>query len=766
MPAKKNLSPAIIGLGIAFSASAQQTIKGTVIDKETRLPLEQATIREDKSGRTAISDANGNFVLPTASKDSAGIVVSYAGYAAVHYKFKIDIHPVIISMQKTELSLQDVVVTSGGNALSATKILSSLDLNARPAKTAQDLLRLVPGLFVVQHQGGGKAEGLALRGFDADHGTDISITVDGMPVNLPAHAHGQGYADLHFLIPELTGTYEWGKGTYYTDKGDFATAGFVSYSTKDFLNQNFVKTEGGLFSTARLAGALNLLNQKAKDKGRSLYVSGEAVYTNGGPFTKVPEHLQRYNLFSKFITPLNDKNTLTVEASTLWSRWRSSGEIPARAVTGGYAGSRWGAFDTSQTGFTTRTNAIVKLRSSLSNTLAWNNEAFYSNYFLNLYTNFTANYFFPAEGDEFRQFENRDLFGYRSTLSQTNYSGNIAFNTNYGVGFRTDIISPLGLDHTKQGIFLENIQLGKANETNLYAFADENIRSGKWLLNVGLRYDHFYFHYQNLSAGMYATNIFNGSAPHAQAASFSPKINIEYTCSAAFQLYLKTGKGFHSNDVRVVIARQGKNILPSAYGTDLGVNWKPFPRLFINTALWYLFLQSEFTYGSDLIDQPGGPVEAGGRTARAGIDLSGRYEITNWLYAALNLNFAHPRSIDGAKGQNYIPLAPTFTSTGELDLTFKNGWNGGINYRYMHNRAGNEDYSLTCKGYFVTDLAVNYTKRKYEAGLSIENLFNIKWDEVQREYVSQFKGEANAVDEMSYIPGVPFFPRLKFTVFF
>lgn len=218
--------------------------------------------------------------------------------------------------------------------------------------------------------------------------------------------------------------------------------------------------------------------------------------------------------------------------------------------------------------------------------------------------------------------------------------------------------------------------------------------------------------------------------------------------------------------MRVVIAQQGKEILPAANGTDLGFNWKPIPRLFINTTWWYLFLQSEFTYGSDLIDQPGGPMEASGRTVRYGIDFSGRYQILNWLYAGLNLNWAHPRSIDDPKGEDYIPLAPTFTSAGELNFKLKNGINGGISYRYMHDRAGNEDYSLTARGYFVTDLAVNFTKKKYEIGLSIENLFNVKWDEIQREYESRLKNETVPVDEMSYIPGVPFFPKLKVAWFF
>ena len=226
------------------------------------------------------------------------------------------------------------------------------------------------------------------------------------------------------------------------------------------------------------------------------------------------------------------------------------------------------------------------------------------------------------------------------------------------------------------------------------------------------------------------------------------------------------GKGFHSNDVRVVIAQQGKETLPSAYSADLGFNWKPISKLYLNAALWYLFLQSEFTYGSDLIDQPGGPVNPTGKTVRYGIDFSGRYQVNDWLYAGVNINYAHPRCIDAPRGEDYLPLAPTFTSTGELNFKFNKGWNGGINYRYLHDRSGNEDYSLTAKGYFVTDFAVNYTKKKYEIGLTIENLLNVKWDESEIEYTSKLKSETAPIDQMSYIPGVPFFPKLRLAVFF
>ena len=206
--------------------------------------------------------------------------------------------------------------------------------------------------------------------------------------------------------------------------------------------------------------------------------------------------------------------------------------------------------------------------------------------------------------------------------------------------------------------------------------------------------------------------------------------------------------------------------MPGAYGADLGMNWKPLPNLFINTAIWYLYLEQEFIFGEDLVDQPGGPVSPSGRTRRIGADLSARYQLTSWLFATLNVNPANPRYIDSAKGQNYVELAPTLTSTAGLDFRLKNGVNGGISYRYLHARAANTDHSLTARGYFITDLTANYTRKKYEVGIAVENLFNKQWDEAQFEYTSRLKSERTAVDQLSYTPGVPFFAKCHVSIFF
>lgn len=143
--------------------------------------------------------------------------------------------------------------------------------------------------------------------------TDVNICVDGMPVNMVSHAHGQGCADRHFIIPETIAAYEFGKGTYYAGKGDFATAGYVAYNTINVLDHNTVKLEGREFNHARVVAMINLLSQRALNKGQSAYLAGEGLYFDG-PF-HYGMHFNRGNLFGKFITPLGNANKLTVEAS-------------------------------------------------------------------------------------------------------------------------------------------------------------------------------------------------------------------------------------------------------------------------------------------------------------------------------------------------------------------------------------------------------------------------------------------------------------------
>ena len=753
---------ACIAILFAFGTGiccAQKIYKGKVIDELTKQPVEYANIKAAAAGKTAATDKFGNFQisLPT---DTATLLVSYLGYNARQISLSASAKRSVITLNRGAIDLKEVQISPNLNN-GSFHTLSNLDLNLRPVNSSQDLMRLVPGLFIAQHMGGGKAEQIFIRGFDADHGTDLNVSVDGMPVNMVSHIHGQGYADLHFLIPETVDTYDFGKGPYYTDHGDFTTAGYLSYNTKDALSHSMISLEGGRFNSFRALGVIDLLGAKAKQNGENAYIAGEYNYTDGA--FKLPEKYKRTNLFGKYTKQLGENNKLSLTASTFSTTWVASGEIPERAVAGNttaidadgkpykiaeYANplNRFGTIDSAQGGKTSRVNAVAKLTTDLKNNWSLENQLYYTHYTFTLHVNSTFFVEDSLNGDERQQHETRDLFGYNGKLSKTSYLGKSVLTSTLGLTSRFDrTYGSAYTNVTEQYQYLGTINEGDIRQNNSALYVDESLESGKWLINAGARVDYFNF-------GFYDTTKTN--------VIVSPKFNVQYTADNTLQLYLKAGKGFHSNNAIAVIGNNGLQTLPAAYGADLGLNWKPIPHLYINAALWYLYLQQEFVYTDD------GDIAPGGKTKREGVDFSARYQLAKWLFADLNINLARPRLADSAKNAGYLALAPTFTSTGGLDFKLDNGINGGLSYRYLHSRPGNNTNTLIADGYYVTDLKVNYTKKRYEVGLTIENLFNTRWNEFEAEEVSRLRGEAAPVDQMSFTPGTPFFAKLRVAVFF
>jgi outer membrane receptor protein involved in Fe transport len=295
---------------------------------------------------------------------------------------------------------------------------------------------------------------------------------------------------------------------------------------------------------------------------------------------------------------------------------------------------------------------------------------------------------------------------------------------------------------------LENIQLGDINETNTSAFAGVTWHLNDFLIDAGLRLERFKFIYKDAVTALYDTQSQTETV-------LLPKLNFNYRVSDNFKLYFKNGVGFHSNDARVVLQQTADDILPKSYGSDLGSIWKPTDRLIVNTALWYLYLEQEFVYVGDA-----GIVEPSGETERYGFDLGLRYQLTDYLFFDGNLNYAHARAINEPDGDDFIPLAPEWTSTGGLSLKDWKGFNVGFRYRYIADRAANEDNSIVAEGYFVSDLNVNYDIAKnLRLGVAVQNLFDVAWNETQFATESRLQNETASVEEIHFTPGTPFFVR-------
>ncbi len=735
---------------VSIAGFSQTNLKGiTLLGENSKTPVTDASVYTADFKFSEISDENGFVSFKNLPAGTTSITITAIGYAAKTINLdKLNSGAIYLSAKIT--TLNDVLVrASSKNGI--FKTISDLDIHIRPIINSQEVLRLVPGLFIGQHAGGGKAEQIFLRGFDLDHGTDIHLTVDGLPVNMVSHAHGQGYADLHFLIPELIEKVGFNKGPYQADKGNLATAGYVAFKTKNYLTSNFFKLEAGQFNTVRAITGINLLNAAAREKNHSLFIAGEGSFTKG--YFESPQDFSRYNGMIKYHGRTGNKSTITALLSGLSSKWNASGQIPDRAVTDGTIGF-FGAIDDKEGGNTSRYNASAELMHNLGNGAVLRNQLFYSHYKFELYSNFTFFKEDPVNGDQIRQKEDRHISGYNLSYQQDHLWSGKKAQFSAGLQARYDRIDDIELSRTKnRNQTTTPLTLGDIRELNAGIFVQEKLLlNPEWDITAGLRADYFTNSYDDHLA---FTNLKSNSA------IISPKFNINYRANDKVQLYWYNGQGFHSNDTRVAVAQNGKEVVTPAWGSDLGGIFKLGKKAMLQTAFWYLWMKQEFVYVGDE-----GVVEPGGKTQRIGWDLSLRYEMAKNLYTDLDISLNNPRALNTPKAESYLPLAPRFTSVGGFTYRKASGWNGSLRYRYMGDRPANEDNSVVAKGYFVTDAAINYTMKKWEAGLSIQNLFDTRWKETQFDTESRLQNEPGSVSEIHFTPGTPFFARLSFSIFF
>jgi hypothetical protein len=705
-----------------------QTFKGKIINSEG-IAISDAYVQNTRNKSHTHSNYKGEFNLEN-SKIGDSISISHKNFDEMR---TVIFEAGIYALNIKAVGLIEIIIT---NKLNHLHEISKIDLKTNPVNSTQELLRIVPGLFIGQHAGGGKAEQIFLRGFDIDHGTDIAINVDGVTVNMVSHGHGQGYADLHFLQPETVDNIDFDKGSYFANKGNLATAGYVDFTTKDRIKHDEIALGIGQFNSQSIRGMFNLFSS---DK-ESLYFSGTHLQTDS--YFDSPQNFNRTNIFSKY-TLFNETSKLSFSLIHFNSKWNASGQIPQRAVDQGLIG-RFGAIDDTEGGNTSRSIINMKHEKQLSENSSFKTNAYASLYDFELYSNFTFFLEDPINGDQIRQKEKRKTFGLNAEFEKRTLIKNTPFNCQLGIGLRQDKVDDIELSHTANRITtLQNIMLGDVNETNLSSYGNTEFNLDKLIINAGLRFDYFKFDYYDKLNPIYSNKAVNKGI-------VSPKLSFLYKYNDKLQLFLKSGKGFHSNDTRVNVTNGGRKTLPASYGSEVGFIWKPIPKLIFNSAVWYLFLEQEFVYVGDA-----GIVEPSGKTARKGIDFGLRFQFTDWLFVNADYTYTDAKSTEETDGNDYIPLAPKSTFMGGLSL-IKNHFSGSFKSRYLGDRPANEDYSLTAKGYFVSDLNLNYTFNNFTVGILIENIFNTQWNETQFETESQLKTETSSVTEIHFTPGTPF----------
>lgn len=741
------------------------SVRGVVHDKVTLKPMQGAFVVVDSTVASAATDALGKFFFSNLQPGRHTLLITYTGREPIREEFMVaegETADLTLYLLPTVVTMSDVSVTAMKDLKLSTIKMS--EMNLRPVNSSQDLLRLVPGLFIAQHQGGGKAEQIFIRGFDCDHGTDINISVDNMPVNMVSHAHGQGFADAHFIIPESVQQLDYGKGPYEADKGNFYTGGYIGFKTKDRLENSFVSAEGGMYNYLRTATGINLLNSKTgRARHSDAYVVGEYVYNRS--YFDAPQNLNRFSLMGKYVNYISSDKQLSVTVSGFNTYWDASGQVPERAVEQGII-NRYGELD-KEGGRTSRYNLNLQYFQNIHNNSYLKSNLYLTRYDFLLYSNFTFFANDPLNGDQIKQAEGRNIAGYNAEYTNNTSYKSIRFKTQFGVGVRFDDIDGNELSHTMgKTVLLDRIAYGDINELNLSGYASEKIGlTDRLIVNLGLRYDMVMQQYTNKL-------LEEESQSQAETYLLSPKAGVSYNVTDNTKLYYSYGTGFHTNDTRTV--HLGKqlggdvfidNIVPRAFSHDLGVEYTAGTKLVLAAAVWRLDLQQEFGYSGDAA-----VIDTSGRSRRYGVDFSTRYMPIKRLTIYFDLNFAHGRFVDQPAGENYIALAPSLTSTGGIKYGITKNIAAGLHCRHLSDRPANDDNSLVATGYTIFDAVVTYERPHVVYNVQAQNLFNTQWREAQFETETRLRNEVAAglpaQTDICFTPGTPFFLKVGASIKF
>jgi hypothetical protein len=604
-------------------------------------------------------------------------------------------------------------------------VVGAEELQIRPRLRTGEILEVVPGLIVTQHSGTGKSNQMFLRGFNLDHGTDFATWVDGMPVNMPTHGHGQGYTDLNFLIPELVERLEYRKGAYYAEVADFSSAGAAYLTTYRRLDKGVLKAglgEDGYFS---------VLAADSVDAGGGSLLYGVQAHRYDGPWTDISEDVQRNNLLLRYAGEGSAGGEWNVALMGYDAQWNSPDQIPRRAVERGLI-SPLGSIDASLQGDTSRY--------SISG--AWNAElgagrvrlnAYTIDYELSLFSNFTYFLDDPIDGDQFEQRDDRRITG--GELAYT-FSGGMSLNT-VGVMLRYDDIGDVGLFHTSNRQRLSTVRRDSVDElaVGVY-FANEHRWSERLRTTLGVRVDRFDF---DVASDLAANS---GSAGETM---FAPKANVIYSVSDTTELYVSAGRGLHSNDARgttitvdPATGDPAERVDPLVASHELELGFRSFVerRLNVSAALWYLKLDSELLFIGDA-----GNTEASRSSERYGIEVPLYYRPTDRLTLDFELALTQARFTELDPAGDEIPGSIRRVLAAGLTFTNPRGWYASARMRYFGPRPLIEDGSIESDSSSVVNAALGFKRERFDLRVDLLNVFDSDDDDITYFYASRLPGE-------------------------
>jgi hypothetical protein len=664
------------------------------------------------------------------------------------------------STQPTQLS--EVVVHGRAESLvgiadtSNQGYVGQAQIETRPLLRPAEILETVPGLVITQHSGPGKANQYFLRGFQLDHGTDFAVTLDGVPQNMPTHAHGQGYLDLNYLIPELVDDINFRKGPYYGDTGDFSAAGAADIRYVDTLPKGILSVTGGSYDYVR-----TLLADSFKLGDGNLMGAIEA-YHEGGPW-QYTDGYKRINGVLKY-SEGNDTAGFRITGFAYHGDWRATDQIPERAVDDGLIGE-FGSLNPTDGGNSQHYTLVAEGHQKDANT-SDDLILFGSYYDLDLFNDFTYFLNDPVHGDQFEQQDRRSIAGLRFAHSWfTSFLGRDSDNT-IGLQFRNDDINN-SLHLTEDRVRLSDVRTDHVLESSVGIYAENKTQ---WLTKFrtegALRGDIFYMSDDSdnpLNTGKKTSAI------------FSPKLNLIFGPWAKTEFYLSGGYGYHSNDARSVLTTvspstlvpaTGSRALTRAHGAEVGVRTSAIPRLQSTLSLFVLDLESELVFDGDTAESvPAGP------TRRLGIEFTNYYNLTDWLDWDADYSISQARFTDHEADGDYVPesvsdvLETGFTAH---DFPILPKAFGSIKARYFGPRPLTQDDSIKSNSSTLVDAELGYeVNDTWTIKADALNLLNARTDDIEYFYTSRLPGEpAAGVNDKHVHPAEPFELRITLTARF
>jgi len=654
----------------------------------------------------------------------------------------VGLDEVVVNARRVDL-IGEVESASEGTVLAE-------QFESRPVLRPGEVLEIVPGLIVTQHSGDGKANQYFLRGFNLDHGTDFVTRVDGLPVNMPTHAHGQGYSDLNFLIPELVERVEYKKGTYYAEEGDFSAAGAADIDYKRRLDQAFVAVSGGQDAYVRglIAGSTELA---AGDLLMAVQYAHE-----DGPWV-LPEGYRKVGGLIKF-TRGDAARGFGIEAAGYDGYWHSSDQVPLRAVQDGFI-SRFGNIDPTDAGKSHRYSLSADGWDAVGRGELRAN-VYAIDYGLVLVSNFT--YFTdPVHGDQFEQYDSRHLFGgsvkYRQPLPLWGRDGTFKA----GVQVRDDHIEPVGLYDTVADVPYRTVSEARVHETSYSAYASEGVNLTRWWrTELGARVDAFRF---DVNAKLAANS---GKVRDSIA---SPKLTMVFGPWSKTEYFLNFGRGFHSNDARgtTITVDPGNGVTPvpkvnalvRAVGAEIGLRTALIPTVQLAASLWTLKLDSELTLNNDASQiVPAGP------TRRYGIEAGAYYRPIDWLLIDADVAWTHARYTVFDPAGQYIPNALEQVASIGMSINRPVGWFGGARLRYFGASPVSQDNSVRSRPSLQLYAEAGFHFSPALSGVvSVFNLLDRQDYDIEYYYASQLRGETAPVNDIHFHPAEPLSMRATLT---